>query len=198
MIQAKITPQITELQNTDSRLVIRDKALEREIKELNAMKSQGSQQNVDNRESLIAFVTANPDEDMPDTADIDARLKKAWLNRQAIHDARQSLKQKTEKAKFEAGTSILKSPEVQKPHGELMQRIAPPLAQIAKAWVELFGMSRELHDREIGFRHGICQCMPLDLFGPPNVYSPLASFLQAAVEAGFVKETSVPREYRAS
>ena len=72
------------------------------------------------------------------------------------------------------------------------------MAEIAKAWVELFGMSRELRDREIGFRFGICETMPLDLFGPPNAYSPLADYLNQAVKAGYISAGSVPREFRAS
>jgi hypothetical protein len=29
--------------------------------------------------------------------------------------------------------------------------------------------------------------MPIDLFGPPTIYSPLADFFRAAVKAGYVK-----------
>jgi hypothetical protein len=196
MIPLVINSTITELQNTDSRLVIRDKALEREIQALNAIKEKGSQQNVDNRDSVIAFVTANPDEDLPDSADIEAQIKKTWLNRQAIHDARHALKPKLAKAKYDRATEILKSPEVQKTHTEYMMRIGPPLAEIAQAYVALFGMSQECRDRGTGFRHGICETMPLDLFGAPNMYSPLAQFLRAAVEAGFVKASAVPKELK--
>jgi hypothetical protein len=198
MIPVVTSPQITELQNKDARLTIRDKALVKEIKELNAIKSQGSQENIDDRESVIAMVLADPDKNISSVSDVDARLKTAWLNRQTINDARQSLKQKIEGARSETGTAILKSPEVQKSHAEIMQRLISPLVEVSKAWVELFGMSRELRDREIGFRFGICQTMPLDLLGAPNAYSPLALFLQAAVEAGFVKAGAIPKEFRAS
>jgi hypothetical protein len=132
-------------------------------------------------------------EDVPSASDVDTRLKTAWANRQAIHDARQSLKPRLAAAKYEAGNAILQSPQVQKAHAELMDRIVQPLADVAKAWVELFGMQRELRAREIGFRQGICQTMPLDLFGPPNAHSALATFLLAAVEAGYLKASALPR-----
>jgi hypothetical protein len=192
MIPAVISPAMTELQNQDSRLVMSDKAQKREIEELTA---QGSQPNADDNESLIAKVLANPDS-FPTDSDNAAKIKTAWQKRAAIDAARQSLKPKLAKAKYEAGSAILKSPEVQKQHGDLMKRIVPPLAEIAKAWAELFAMSRELRDREIGFRHGICECMPLDLLGVPNQFSPLASYLQSAVKAGYISAGSVPKELR--
>jgi hypothetical protein len=191
MIPAVISPAMTELQNQDSRLVMSDKAQKREIEELTA---QGSQPNADDNESLIAKVLANPDS-FPTDSDNAAKIKTAWQKRAAIDAARQSLKPKLAKAKYEAGSAILKSPDVQRQHSELMKRIVPPLAEIAKAWAELFAMSRELRDREIGFRFGVCETMPLDLFGVPNAFSPLATFLQAAVKAGYISAGSVPKQF---
>jgi len=198
MIPEVISPTITAIKNSDSRLAISDKAELREITALNAIKEKGSTQNLDNRESVLAFVTANPDADLPETADVEAQLRKRWLKRAAINDARQELKQKLAKAKHDRATEILKSPEVQKAHADLMARIAPPLAEIAHAYVALFGMSSECRDRGTGFRYGICETMPLDLFGAPNAWSPLAQYLQAAVEAGFVKASALPKELRGS
>jgi hypothetical protein len=194
MIQAVTSPQITELQTADNRLKIRDAALVKEIKELNAIKSQGSKETVDDRESLIALVLAG--EDVAPASDVDSRLKTAWQTRAAINDARESLRPKLAAARREAGDAILQSADVQKRHSEYMKRIAPPLAEIAKAYAELFAMSRELRDREVGFKYGVCQTMPLDLFGPPTPYSPLADFLNACVKAGYIG--TLPREYRAS
>jgi hypothetical protein len=193
MIPAVISPAMTELQNQDSRLAMSEKSQKREIEELTA---QGSQPNADDNESLIAKVLANPDS-FPTDSDNAAKIKTAWQKRAAIDAARQSLKPKLAKAKYEAGSAILKSPDVQRQHSELMKRIVPPLAEIAKAWAELFAMSRELRDREIGFRFGVCETMPLDLFGVPNAHSPLADFLNRAVKAGCISAGSVPKEFRA-
>jgi hypothetical protein len=170
-----------------------DRSLKREIDELTA---QGNQPNADGSESLIAMVLADPD-NIQTAPDNNAKLKAAWQKRAAIDAARQSLKPKLAKAKYEAGSAILKSPDVQRQHSELMKRIVPPLAEIAKAWAELFAMSRELRDREIGFRFGVCETMPLDLFGVPNAHSPLADFLNRAVKAGCISAGSVPKEFRA-
>jgi hypothetical protein len=191
MIPLVTSPKITELQTQDARLVISDKALKREIDELTA---KGGQPNADDNASLIKMVLADPD-NIPAVSDSNAILKTAWQKRQAIDAARQSIKPKIAAAKFEAGNAILQSPDVQKQHAELMRRVVQPLVEVAKAYAELFAMSRELRDREIGYRCGICELMPLDLFGPPTPYSPLATFLQAACKAGYIG--ALPREYRA-
>jgi hypothetical protein len=192
MIPAVIAPQITELQNTDARLLMSDKAIKRENDELTA---KGNQPNADDSASLVAMVLADPDNIV--VADDAAKIKANWAKRAAIDTARQSIKAKLAVAKHEAGTAILKSAEVQKTHGEIMQRLTTGLVEVSKAWVDLFGMSRELRDREIGFRCGICELMPVDLFGPPTPYSPLATLLHEAVKLGYLKAGQVPKEFRA-
>jgi len=132
MIPPVRDPKITEIQNTDSRLAMSDKALLREIKDLNAAKTPGSQQNAADHESLIASVLSDPD-NIQVVNDVDSKLRAAWLKRQAIHEVRQSLKTKLEKAKYEAGSAILRSPEVQKAHSEIMQRLVSSLVDASKA-----------------------------------------------------------------
>jgi hypothetical protein len=193
MIPALISPQMTELQNQDARLVMSDKALKREIEELNA---RGSQPNADDNESQIALVLADPD-NIITASDNNTKIKTAWQKRAAIDTARQSLKPRFAKARYDAGTAILKSPEVQKQHGEIMKRLVSGLVDASKAWVELHGMSLEIREKDMGFRCGICEVLPSDLFGAPNQYSPLANFLNAAMKAGFLKAQDLPKEFRA-
>jgi hypothetical protein len=191
MIPAVISPAITKIDNDDARLKMADGPLKREIDALNA---QSDQPKPGDNDALIALVLADPENIQP--PDSAAKLKAAWAKRAAINAARESLKPKREAAVREAGTAILKSPEVQKTHADIMQRVVSPLAEVAKAWVELFGMSRELRDRDIGYRENICTTMPLDLLGVPSSHSPLGSFLNAAVAAGWLKASALPREYK--
>jgi hypothetical protein len=192
MIPQVTSPKITELQTQDARLVISDKALTREIEQLTA---KGNQPTAADNASLIAMVLADPD-NINVEDDSAAKIKTAWAKRQAIHEARQSLKTKLAQAKHEAGDAILQSADVQKQHAELMKRLTTGFVEVSKAWADLFAMSRELRDREVGFRFGICETMPLDLLGAPNAYSPLADFLNQAAKAGYISAGSVPREYR--
>ena len=192
MIPVVTNPTITALKSTAARLELTDKAIKRENDELTA---KGNQPTADDSAALVAKVLADPDNISLD--DDAAKIKANWAKRAAIDSARQSLKSKIEAAKREAGDAILKSAEIQKAHGEIMQRLVGPLVEVAKAWTDLFAMSRECRDREIGFRFGICETMPLDLLGAPNVYSPLASFLQEAVKAGYIKAGAIQKEFRA-
>jgi hypothetical protein len=193
-IPKPVSPQTTELQNQDSRLVIADKACKREIEELTAKERQPS---ADDGDSLIAMVLADPD-NIHTADDSAAKIKTAWAKRAAIDAARQSLKPKIAKAKYDAATTVLESPEVQKAHRGLMQRIGAPLVEIAKAWSELYAMSLECREHGTGFRVGICQTMPLELFSFPNMHSPLGQYLNALVKAGYIGANDVPKEFRAS
>jgi hypothetical protein len=189
-----ISPQMTELQNQDARLVMADRALKREIEELNAKDSRPN--NAGDSDALNELVIADPD-NFPTASDNAAKIKTAWQKRAAIEAARQSIKPKLKKTKDDAATAILASPEVQKKHGDLMKRIAPPLAEIAKAWAELYSMSLEIREHDLGFRCSICEVMPLELFGFPNTHGPLGAYLNAAVKAGYIKSSDVPKEYLA-
>src|SRR5258707_359151 len=118
MIPLVTSPKITELKTQDARLVITDKSLIREIEEQTA---KGNQPTPADNASLIAMVLADPDNINVDD-DSAAKIKTAWAKRHAIDTARQSIKAKLATAKLEAGTAILKSPEVQKQHADLMKR----------------------------------------------------------------------------
>jgi hypothetical protein len=192
MIPQVINPLITKIDNDDARLKMADGPLKCEIAELTA---QDSKPDVNDSESLIAMVLADPD-NIQTAPDNNAKLKAAWQKRAAIDAARQSLKPKRAAAVRDAGTAILQSPEVQKTHGEIMQRLTTGLVEASKAYVQLFDLSRELRARDIGFRCGICELMPLDLLGAPGPYSPLAGFLRAAVAANYLKASAVPNELR--
>jgi hypothetical protein len=141
-----ISPQTTALDAQDSRLLVTDRALKREIEELTAKERQP---NADDNESLTESVLADPD-NFAIASDSAAKIKTAWAKRAAIEAARQSLKPKKAKAKYDAATTILESAPVQKQHGDLMKRIGPPLAEIAKAWVSLYSMSLELREHDMG------------------------------------------------
>jgi phage head maturation protease len=65
-----------------------------------------------------------------------------------------------------------------------------PLVEVAKAWVELNQLSLELRQHDLGFRCGVCEVMPTELFGFPNLHSPLGQYLNALLKAGVVKRDS--------
>ena len=87
---------------------------------------------------------------------------------------------------------------MKKPHDEVVQRIVGPLVEVATAWIELFDLSRQLKDKSVGWREGVCDLVPqlVDIFGPPNGSSELATLLQAVVAAGYLKAGQVPKELR--
>jgi hypothetical protein len=185
-----ISPKTTEQQTVIARLEMRGSAKAKNIRDLRALKLQG-EHNINDKDSRIAMVLA--EQDIPSTDDVDAKIAAEYLQWEAIEEAKQAQKPKLAAAKREAADSILDG--LKKEHDVLVHTIVSSLADVvAPAWAELFDLSRQLKDKDIGWRKGICETMPLDLFGPPNVYSPLAVFMRAAVEAGFLK--SLPKEYR--
>ena len=188
-----ISPKTTELKTNITRVRMRGNGHAKNIKELRAKKSAG--QNINDSEARLAMILA--DEDIPATNDIDAQITTEMLNWQATTEAEQLLKPQLAKAEYEAATAILESAEVQKMHGDLMRRIALPLAEAAKAWLELYGLSLELRANDVGFRCGICQTMPTELFGFPNSHSKLGAYLHALVKADYLHANDVPREFRA-
>jgi hypothetical protein len=194
MIPKPVSPEMMALSAQDTRLVMTDKALKRETEELTAKESHP---NAADSESLIAMVLADPD-NIHTADDSAAKIKTLWQKRAAIDAARQSLKPKLAKARQDASTAVLESAPVQRTHSDIMKRIGPPLVEIAKAWGELYAMSLECREHGTGFGAGICQTMPLEMFGFPNRNGPLGQYLNALVKAGYVGANDVPKEYRAS
>jgi hypothetical protein len=187
------SPKVTETQNQIARIRMRGNASATKLKELRAKKLAG-QNNVNDSEARLAMILA--DEEIPASSDIDAQITTELLNWEATNEAEQLLKPKLAAAQYEAATAVLTA--IKPEHDALVKpRIVGPLVEFSKAWVELFGMSRELRDRGTGFRCGVCDLVPqlVDLFGPPTPYGPLATFLQAAVRAGYLQSKDFPREY---
>ena len=186
-----ISPKITEIQNQKARVKLRNNAAAKTYREKHASKL-ARETNIDDRKSMIAMVLA--DKDIPSAIDIDAQLVTAALEWEATEAADRSLDAPLAAAKREAADSILDG--LKKEHDVLVNRIVSGLADVvAPAWAELFDLSRQLKDKDVGWCKGICETMPLDLFGPPNAYSPLANFLRAAVAAGYLN--TLPKVFRA-
>ena len=192
-VQKPTSPNVTEIESQMARVRMRSNAHAKNVKELRAKKLAG-QHNANDRDARIKMVLAG--EEFPATDDVDAKLTTELLQWEATEEAAQSLKPKLAAAKYEASTAVLLG--LKKPHDEVVQRIVGPLVEVAKAWNELFQLSRDLKDNGIGWRNGVCELVPalVDLLGPPNASSELATLLQTAVDAGYVK--SLPRELRAS
>jgi hypothetical protein len=120
------------------------------------------------------------------------------LNWEATSEAEQSLKSQLDAAYREASTAVLKG--LKPEHDKVVQRIVGPLVELAAAYVELFQLSRDLKDKSVGWRNGVCDLVPalVDIFGPPNQHSSLAGLLQEAVKANYLKASALPKEMRAS
>ena len=191
-VQTPILPKLTELTNKDGRFEILDRGQARKVAELRALKSKG-QQAVD-PDALMQLMLDG--KDIPAPEDVDTKLTAELLKWQAVVDARQSLKPKIASAKYEAATEVLK--DIKPEHDKIVQRIVGPLVEVATAWTELFDLSRQLKDKSVGWREGVCDLVPqlVDIFGPPNGSSELATLLQAVVAAGYLKAGQVPKELR--
>jgi hypothetical protein len=188
------SPTTTELETKDSRLELLDRGKARKVKELRVLKSEG--QRVVDPDALMQMMLDG--KDIPAPEDVDTQLTAEILKWQAIGDARQSLKAPLAKAKYEDATTVLAG--LKKPHDEVLNPLLTALAEVvAPAWVELFQLSRDLKDKDIGWRNGVCDLVPklVELFGPPTPHGPLASFLQEAVRAGYLKAQDLPSQYRA-
>ena len=184
------SPKVTEAKAKKARVDMRENGHAKKIKELRAKKSLG-QNNFNDRETLLAMILA--DEEIPAASDIDSQITTEMLNWEATHDAGRLLKRELEVAQREANTAalLLIKPE----HDAVMKRLVTALAEVVTpAWIELFKLSRDLRDRDMGYQCGVCDLLPTDLLGVPNAHSPLAAFLQAAVAAGYLK--TLPREFR--
>jgi hypothetical protein len=188
-----ISPQVTDFQGQASRVRMRSNGHSKKVRELREKKAAG-QNNVNDREARIAMVLAG--DDFPAASDIDAQIATELLNWEATDEAEQSLKPKIAAAKHEAGTAVLAG--LKKPHDEVVQRIVGPLSQLAHAWVELFQLSRDLKDKEIGWRNGVCDLVPalVESFGPPILASQLANLLHEAVKLGYLESSVLPKELR--
>ena len=181
-VQKPISPKVTEIENQISRVRMRGNASAKKIKELRAKKLAG-QHNINDKDSRIALVLAG--EEFPATRDIDAQITTEMLNWEATSEAEQSLKQPLDAARREASDKILVG--IKPGHDVVMKKLASSLSIFTESWIELFQLSRDLRDYEIGYRNGVCEVMPLDLVGPPTIYSPLADFLRELVKAGHLK-----------
>ena len=175
--------KLTELLNLDASLEAREKPEAEKIHSLRSMKTEG-QFNTDSKEERIAMVLAG--RDVRASNDVETQLSLAQTNWEAIHEAREVLKPKIRAAKHEAATEILEK-QYKPLHDKLMARLLPALVTAHQAHVELFAMARELKDREIGWRNGVCDTMPSEVLAAPTVYSPLADFFRAAVSGGYLK-----------
>jgi hypothetical protein len=188
-----ILPKTTEIEIQDGRLEIREKASDRKVQELRASIRQP---NTDDRESRIAMVLAG--NDVSESSDTAARLTTELLNGQAIREARESLKPKLRAAKFEAATAVLAG--LKPAHDAVMNRLVTALTDVVTpAYLEIFQLSRDLKDKDCGWRNGVCDLVPalVELFGANNAHSPLASLLHEAVRLGYLKAGQVPKELRA-
>jgi hypothetical protein len=183
------SPKITEIQSQKSRIRIRNNAAAKKYRELHAAK-RARETNVDDKQSMIAMVLA--DQEIPSAIDIDAQSVKAALEWEATEAAEQSLDAPLAAAKGEAATDILKA--LKKPHDEVMKRLLAALVEASAANAELFQLSRDLRDKEIGFRCGVCELIP-SFLGVPHAASEFAQFMRDAVAAGYW--SALPKEFRA-
>jgi hypothetical protein len=193
-VQTPVLPKLTELKTQDGRLEILENGQARKVKELRALISQG--QRVVDPAALMQLMLDG--KDIPEPEEVDTKLTAEMLKWQAVADTRQSLKPKIAAAKLEAATAVLKG--LKPEHDAVVQRILSPLVEVSKAYVEIFDLGRQLKDKDCGWREGVCDLVPalVELFGPTNSYSPLATLLQEAVKLGYVKASAVPKELRAS
>lgn len=181
-----LSEKLTELLNLDASLEAREKPEAEKIHSLRSMKTEG-QFNTDSKEERIAMVLAG--RDVRASNDVETQLSLAQTNWEAIHEAREVLKPKIRAAKHEADTESLEK-QYKPLHDKLMARLLPALITAHKANVELFAMSRELKDKEIGWRNGVCDTMPSEVLGAPTIHSPVAEFFRTAVAKGYLE--SVP------
>lgn len=187
------SPKTTELEAKDSRLELLDNGQARKVRELRALKSEG-QRAVD-PDALMQMMLDG--KDIPAPEDVDTQLTAEMLKWTAIGDARQSLKAPLAKARYEDSTVVLKG--LKPDHDAVLIPALTALAEVfAPAWKEIFQLSRDLKDKDLGWREGVCDLVPqlVELVGVPNKFSPLASFLQKAVAAGYLNSGQVPKEYR--
>ena len=192
IVQTPISAKLTELKTQDGRLEILDKGQARKTAELRALRSQG-QQAVDPAALMQLMLDGK---DIPAPEDVDTKLTTEMLKWQAVVDARDSLKPKIAAAKYEASTAVLAG--LKPEHDKVVQKIVEPLAQLAHAWIELFQLSRDLKDKSVGWRNGVCDLVPalVELFGANNAHSHLATLLHETVRLGYVKAAALPVELR--
>jgi hypothetical protein len=188
-----ISPTVTDRKSKLSRVRLRGTGHSKKLKELRAKKEAG-QNNVNDREARIAMVLSG--EDFPAASDIDAQITAELLNWEATSEAEQALKAQLDAAYREAATAELA--RLKKPHDAVVNPMLTSLIEFAAAYVELFQLSRDLKDKSVGWREGVCDLVPqlVDLFGAANVHSPLAGLLREAVRLGYVKASQLPKEMR--
>jgi hypothetical protein len=184
------SPQVTELGNASSRLLISRKAEERKMEQRTA---QAIKPSTDDSEALIALVLADPD-NISVPAEIEAQNNASRHRIAAIDEALHSLRPKMAKAKYDAATAYLA--RLKPEHDKIVGPLASALADAAKHWVQLSNMAQGLKELDTGFRNGVCDLLPNGLLGFANRFSPLADFLNKAVAAGYIKSNDVPKELR--
>jgi hypothetical protein len=190
----RISPTVTNILNQKSRARMLGSVSAKNVKELRAKQSAG-ENNANDREARIAMVLAG--EDFPPASDIEAQLTTEMLRWQAADEADRSLDAPLAKARYEDATVVLKG--LKPGHDAALIPALSALAEVfAPAWKEIFQLSRDLKDKDLGWREGVCDLVPqlVELFGVPNAHSPLASFLQKAVAAGYLKSAQLPKEFR--
>jgi hypothetical protein len=191
-----ISPESTEFSNKLSRVRIRRNRHSNNLKELKAKQSAGHNSVLD-RDARMEMVLS--EKDFQGDSDIAAQIATEMLNFEATVEAEQSLIPQLAKARYEAATTVLAG--LKKPHDEIVDRLLAGIVDaFIPAYIELFQLSRDLKDKDCGWRNGVCDLVPklVDLFGPPSPNSPLASLLHEAVRCGYLKANDLPRQYRAS
>ena len=194
VVQTPTSPKVTDLSNQFSRVRMRGNSDGKKLRELLAKKSSG-QFNTADSEQRIAMVLAG--EEFPVDADVDTEITRLRLSLEVCNEAEQSLKAPLAKAKYEAATAVLKG--IKPEHDKLVNRLVTALVEdFAPAYIELFQLSRDLKDKDFGWRDGVCDLIPqlVDIFGPPNAHSALSSLLQAAVKLGYLNVKDLPKEIR--
>jgi hypothetical protein len=154
-VQTPTSPDYTGLKSQTSRIRLRSNGHSKNVKELREKKSAGQFNGLD-RDARIAMVLAG--EDFPAASDIDAQITSELLAWEATEEAEKSLKPKLDAAYREAATAELK--RIKPEHDKIVQRIVGALVELAPAYTELFQLSRDLKDKNVGWREGVCDLVP--------------------------------------
>jgi hypothetical protein len=187
-----ISPTVTDFSNKKSRVRVRTNADSKKLRELLAKKNAG-QHNILDSETRIEMVLAG--KDFPADADVEGEITRLRLSLDACVQAEESLKVPLAKAKYEAATAVLIA--IKPEQDKVVSRLLAALVKdFTPAYLELFQLSRDLKDKDCGWRNGVCDLVPklVELFGPPtSPHSPLASLLQEAVRCNYLKASDLPK-----
>ncbi len=187
-VREPVSPTVTTIENQRSRVRMRGNGHAKKIKELRSKKLAG-ENNINDSAARLAMILA--DEEIPAASDIDAQITTEMLNWEATIEAERSLKPKLDAARYEASTAILTG--LKPEHDAVVKRLLAALVEASAANAELFQLSRDLVDKGVGRRCGVCELMP-DFLGVPHKYSDFAEFMRSAVKAGYL--STLPKEFR--